>query len=382
MRLAVVCSVMLAALGCGERVSSRPPAAPPPPAVEPAPPPPAGVSELPALSEAALMTHVDYLTSDALAGRYGGSEGERLAGDYIASVLAGSDIGPFPSSDRFHTFDPRGGWWDSASDESRNVLGYLTGSNRPPMDDVVVVGAHYDHVGRRGEDIYRGADDNASGVAVLLEVARALASRRPELGRSVAIVFFGAEELGLLGARAFVGEPPPRDGVAVTPPFMSADRIAVMVNLDMVGRPLIDHIAASIPLRALAIDAERSLGVIGLQNRPAMRQLVDQAFEPEGIRVLGTEDLPGVLSSFVETMSDGRGDSFPFERVGVPALFFSNGSHADYHEPSDEAHRLRPDLMAARGRAIARLVVLLANAPESALPRSSGSPFAVDPAPR
>lgn len=321
------------------------------------------------------MRHVRALASEALGGRYAGSDGERQASLYISGVLDASGVGPLPPDRRFHELDARGGWWEAASPRSRNVLGHLASSDAVLAGEIVVVGAHYDHLGRRGGETYLGADDNASGVAVVLEIARALAPRRAELGRSVLFAFFGAEEIGLLGARAFVAEAPPRAAGPVSEAVVPPEAIAVMINVDMVGRTLLDHVGASIPMRAMGIDPERALGVIGLGGRPALRAFVDRAFGEQGLTAIGTEDLPPVLQQLVEEQSDGRGDSFPFERAGVPSLFFSNGTHSDYHEPSDTPDRLRPDLMARRGRAIAELVVALSRAPRADLPRSTGSPF-------
>lgn len=335
----------------------------------------------PVLSEAALREHLGVLTDDALAGRQAGSEGERAAARYVAQVLERAGVGPTPSLGRFQDFDASQGWEPAASPRSLSVLGWLPGTDAARAGELVVLGAHLDHLGAPNGVIHPGADDDASGVAVVLEVARALSARRSELGRPVVFAFFGAEELGLLGARAFVGEKAPKASAPSQPAFADPASIAVMVNVDMVGRTLFDFVGTVMVMRFLGIDPDASLGVIGMAPRPQLRAAAERAFAREGITLVGADDLPGVLQGLVEQQSNGRADSFAFERAGVPTLFFTNGVHVDYHQPSDTVDRLRVDLMAKRGRAIAELVVALSTMPKSQLPRSTGSPFAVKQGP-
>lgn len=335
----------------------------------------------PVLSEAALLTHVRALTDEALAGRQAGSEGERAAARYVAQVLEGAGVAGMPRAGRYHDFDSSQGWEPAASPRSRTALGWLPGADPALAGELVVVGAHQDHLGVRGGVIHPGADDDASGVAVVLEVARALSARRGELGRPVIFAFFGAEEIGLVGARAFVGEKAPRATAPAQPALVDPASVAVMVNVDMVGRTLLDVVGAAMAMRLLGIDHEQSLGVVGMATRPAMRAAAERAFAAEGLALVGTEDLPGFLRGLVEQQSNGRADSFAFERAGVPTLFFTNGVHADYHQPSDTVDRLRGDLMAKRARALVELVVALSKLPSAELPRSTGSPFAVKKGP-
>lgn len=341
----------------------------------------APASLAPVLSEAALLAHARALTDEALAGRQAGSEGERAAARYVAEVLEGAGVDPMPKVGRFHEFDASQGWEPAASPRSRTALGWLPGGDPALAGELVVVGAHLDHLGVRGGVIHPGADDDASGVAVVLEVARALSARRRELGRPVLFAFFGAEEIGLVGARAFVGEKAPRASAPAQPGLVDPASVAVMLNVDMVGRTLLDVVGAAMAMRLLGIDHEQSLGVVGMATRPQMRAAAERAFAAEGLALVGTEDLPAFLRGLVEQQSNGRADSFAFERAGVPTLFFTNGVHADYHRASDTVDRLRGDLMAKRGRAIAELVVALSTMPRSALPRSTGSPFVVKQAP-
>jgi Zn-dependent M28 family amino/carboxypeptidase len=137
----------------------------------------------PALSPSALMAHVGVLTDVRLAGRAAGSPGEEAAAYYVSQQLARDGLLP-----KRQTVPIAGG-------SSVNVYAFIAGQH---SEEVIVVGAHLDHLGRRGQTLYPGASDNSSGVAALLGLAGSLAARGGRLDRSVLVVFFGAEEIGLL----------------------------------------------------------------------------------------------------------------------------------------------------------------------------------------
>lgn len=285
------------------------------------------------------MAHVTALTTDAMAGREAGRKGERLAADYIVSQLEAAKIPPAGSYR--HPFPFRGR-------ESLNVAATIAGQG-PRKREHVILGAHMDHLGVRGNEVYHGAEDNASGVAVALEIAFALAQQPEVLDRSVTVVFFGAEEAGLVGSRHFAKTPP------VSP-------MAAMVNIDMIGRDLADQSRFNALKPLLGVDDRRAIGVLGTEKRPLFRSIVDAAAEAEELRAWGVEDLPGPISEYARRQSQGRGDNFSFEAVGVPALFFGQGESDDYHQPSDTPDKLVPIAMAARARVIQRVVIALAKA--------------------
>ena len=190
----------------------------------------------------------------------------------------------------------------------RNVVGILDGSDNAKGGQAVVLGAHYDHVGLGGRfsstpertgEIHNGADDNASGIAALIEIARAAAADRTRFPRSLVFVAFAGEERGLLGSAHYAGAP-------VIP---IADTVA-MVNLDMIGR------------------ANGKVEVGGLDAAPSFKTDVDAAARIAGIDV--RRGGPGA----------GRSDDSSFVDRGVPALHFFTGFHDDYHRPSDDWNRI------------------------------------------
>ncbi len=207
-----------------------------------------------------------------------------------------------------------------------NVIGRLPAGAADRLPGAVLVGAHYDHLGLGGagslapdsHEVHHGADDNASGTAALLEVARALAAERGRLRRDVYFVAFSGEEEGVLGSTAFTRRPPA--GLAVK------DLIA-MLNMDMVGR-----------LR------DNRLTVLGAETAEEWKQMVPPACRRE---------LVGCTLS-----GDGYGpsDHSPFYAAGVPVLHFFTGAHEDYHKPSDTADKIN----AAGGERVALLVADLA----------------------
>jgi hypothetical protein len=251
-----------------------------------------------------LRQHVQYLASDALEGREAGSRGGHLAGDYVREHLTALAI---PGSGPGGTLDqPFGPGY-------RNILGLLEGSDAGLKRQVVIIGAHYDHVGRGTEDnsqgpvgeIHNGADDNASGTAVLLELAEALA-RLPEVpNRSILLAFWDAEEKETLGSRYWIAHP--------TVPL---DSVVAVVNMDMVGR-----------LRG------NRLTLYGSRTGYGLRRRVSQLNQHFGLDVDFSREL------------EDDGDHYAFFGAGIPVLFPHTGLHDEYHSPRDDTASVDADGM-------------------------------------
>jgi len=203
-----------------------------------------------------------------------------------------------------------------------NVIGVLPGADPALAGEAVVIGAHYDHLGRDGASVYHGADDNASGTALVLSLARSFAAARAP--RTLVFVLFAGEELGLLGSSHYVGQP------SVVP----IARMAAMLNFDMVGR----------------LDGRR-LFVGGVDTGAGFHRLVEAAGHDVGLDL----DLRGP--------GGGASDHSPFNAAGVPALFFHSGPHADYHQPSDTADKIDVAGMARIAGLGARVAARIAAGP-------------------
>ncbi|HXG67096.1 MAG TPA: M20/M25/M40 family metallo-hydrolase [Blastocatellia bacterium] len=221
-----------------------------------------------------------------------------------------------------------------------NVIAVLPGSDPRLASEYVVIGAHYDHLGLGGQGslaekeggIHHGADDNASGTAALLELARVLAAERAKVKRSVMFIAFGAEELGLLGSAAYTKAPPA--------PLAS---VVAMLNMDMVGR-----------LRNNAF----TIGGVG--TSPAWKPLLEKlnaAAEDAG-------NGEGKGSRFTLRFSqDGFGpsDHQSFYVRNIPVLFFFTGSHEDYHKPSDTADKVNAEGVRQIAEFVREIAVSVAN---------------------
>jgi len=185
---------------------------------------------------------------------------------------------------------------------ARNVIATLPG-NGPNADEYVVIGAHYDHLGLRRGSIYNGADDNASGTAGVIEIARMMA-QTPRRNRSLIFMTFSGEEIGLLGSRHFVEEP--------TVPI---DQIAAMLNMDMIGRLTPDK-------------EEYKLAIQGLGTGESFQRIVERRAKEAGL-----EFVP-------DPSAKGPSDHASFEEKGIPSLFFFTGVHEDYHQPGDDTEKI------------------------------------------
>lgn len=273
-----------------------------------------------------MLTDVAALA--AMDGRQAGTPAEEQAKQYVRAELRGAGYQP--------------------EETAGNVWALLRGKS----DEVIVVGAHIDHLGPG----YPGADDNASGVAMVLGIARELFWRQGAIDRSILFVFFTAEEEGLRGSAAFVADPP-----------VPLARMKAMVNLDMVGRPLLDQFWFRAPMFLVGIDRDRSLGLVGARGYGGLRALVDRAFRRE--RAVAAEDLPAIVGREIERQSVGRSDSASFERVGIPSLFFGDGESSDYHSPGDVVGKISGPLLERRREAISRTVRALSTAPAETFAR-------------
>ncbi len=208
----------------------------------------------------------------------------------------------------------------------RNVIGVLPGQDPARAREAIVIGAHYDHLGLGGRNslrddaygqIHNGADDNASGTAAILEIARAAAGMRREFPRTLVFVAFAGEELGLLGSAHYVEHP--------TVPL---DRTVAMINLDMVGRP------------------NGRILVSGLDTTPALEADLEAALAGTGLD----------FKPFREGAGVGSSDDTTFVLRRVPSIGFFTGFHSDYHRPTDDWEKID----AEGGTAVARLALALA----------------------
>ena len=269
--------------------------------------------------------HVATLASREYAGRRGA--GGVKAATYVGRELKALGLEPGFGGDYVQ---------DVPAADGRGVIGHnvaakLEGSDPALRDEWIIIGAHFDHLGRSGSDYYPGADDNASGVAMMLEVARCMASAEARPRRSVLFVGFDLEEYGLLGSRYFVEHPP-----------MPLAKIKLFVTADMIGR-------------SLGGVCDGLVFVFGTQTSPGVKRFVDEAAARQPIRLapLGNDVL--IID---------RSDYGPFRGHSIPYLFFSTGENPCYHERTDTSDTLDYDTALAATRVVLGVIRRAACAPE------------------
>lgn len=276
-----------------------------------------------------LSKHLHIVAGDEMAGRDTGSEGQKKAGEYLINYYKSLDI-TFPKGASSYYQKVPGEFmtkkFGNKGVDSENIWAFIPGSEFP--DEIVVISAHYDHVGTKNDEIYNGADDDGSGTVALLEMAQAFAQAKKEGNgprRSILFLHVTAEEKGLHGSRYYSENP-----------LFPLKNTVVDINIDMIGR-------------------------------------VDPAHEenPNYIYVIGSDRLSTELHQINEEMNTKyvglnldykyndrkdperiyfRSDHYNFAKNGVPAIFFFNGVHADYHKPSDTPDKINYELMTKRAQ--------------------------------
>ena len=284
---------------------------------------------------ARILNDIRYLASDSLDGRLTGSPQNDSAAAYLARAFR--RVGLRPGGDaggylQHWTVNSTSGTREAgvANRATENVVGVLPGSDRRLAGQAIVIGAHFDHLGNgpfgsaaHGDSvhlIHHGADDNASGTAGVLEIARMLAARRPRPARTIVFVLFSGEEEGTLGSAWYADHP-----------VIPMDSTVAMLNLDMVGR----------------MRANRLL-VLGVLSAKEWQPLLDSV------------DAPYHLDVHASGSGWGPSDQNSFFAKQRPVLFFFTDLHADYHTPADTWDRINADGIDTVAHLVADIAVRVA----------------------
>ena len=252
---------------------------------------------------------VEYLASEKLEGRFPGTNGEQLAANYIAEKFEKFGLTKLTDS-YFQSFNftlPSSPHEEVKFNQdtdtkinAKNIIAFIDNKKK----NTVIIGAHYDHIGYGGQysldrginEIHNGADDNASGTAMLLSLAKQL-NNKNDLENNYLLIAFSAEELGLIGSRYFVNSD-----------VFNKESINFMINLDMVGR----------------LNAEKELSIFGVGTSSIFKQVVNSMNNNFKLKII--ED------------GTGPSDHTSFYNKDIPVLFFHTGSHENYHRPSDDVN--------------------------------------------
>jgi hypothetical protein len=288
-----------------------------------------------------LEAHVYKLASPDFAGRRGA--GAARTARYIEAAFRKAGLQPAFGGSYTQAIPSL---LRSADDPAQSFLGHNVGAMLPGTDPVlskewIVLSAHYDHLGRSTYSYFPGADDNASGVAMLLEVAEAFALAKEKPKRTILFVAFDLEESGLLGSMHFVVHPP-----------LDIHDCKANVTADMIGR-------------SMANLMNEYVFALGMENSPGLRRLIETTTPPRGLRVgrIGAD----VIGT--------RSDYGPFRDRKVPFLFFSTGQHEDYHQTTDYPDRVDYEKLRRVSVFIRQILVRLSNEPQAPVwDPASGTP--------
>ena len=274
-----------------------------------------------------LKKHLYIIAADSMEGRETGSTGQKKAGKYLISQYQQNQVSFPKGASDFYQAVPASFLNKKRNNnlaDSENIWAFIEGSEKP--EEVIVISAHYDHVGIENGEVYNGADDDGSGTSALLEIAQAFqmakkAGHGPK--RSILFLHVTGEEHGLLGSRYY----------SENPLFPLANTVAD-VNIDMIGRR-----------DALHADTNNYVYIIGANRLSSELDHISATMNQKyvGLDLDYRFNDPKDPNRFYE-----RSDHYNFAKFGIPSVFFFNGVHADYHKKSDEPNKIEYDALEKR----------------------------------
>lgn len=253
-----------------------------------------------------IKAYVERLSSKEFNGRGTGTEGDKKAAQYIKDHLDKLKI-PYKEQE-----------FSTQNKKTKNIIAYLS-PKKPKDDNVIVIGAHFDHLGSRGGTYYPGADDNASGVAGVMAAATALSKYKDKLNHTVLLQFYSAEELGLIGSKYYVNNPlfPEKNP--------DINKHIAMINLDMIGylkKGYSEH------ENVTRYRDDNEWIVFNYSNVVSLKDVVNKLSNKY------------VFAKNISGYRPGGSDHAPFYNKGIPVVFLHTGSHPHYHKPSDTPDKL------------------------------------------
>jgi Zn-dependent M28 family amino/carboxypeptidase len=270
------------------------------------------------VNRAKLLSDLEILASAKYEGRKTGTSGNIAAAEYIIERYKNIGLRSFNENYRHEfTFKNR----RSEELKGNNLLGYITGKT----DNIIVISAHYDHVGINNSKIFYGADDNASGVSALLHIAEYYKNKKPE--NTLYFIAFDAEEMGLQGAYAFL-----RD--------TKTDKHAIKLNVNM---DMVSH------------NDQSEIYAVGTYQTPILKEIIKDADKNTSINILFGHDIPGTGKDDW-TMQSDQG---PFAKENIPFIYFGVEDHKDYHQSTDTFENINPDFFNSAANAILKSIINL-----------------------
>lgn len=286
----------------------------------------------------ALSNHVHALASDNFEGREPGHEGFDKASKFVRDFYIEHEIASPIGVEDYYQRIPKS-YFSETSPASQNVMAYIEGSTYP--DEIIIISGHLDHLGRQNEVIYYGADDNASGTAAVLEIAKAFARAQKEghgPKRSLLFLHLTAEEIGLFGSSYYVKHP-----------VYALDHTIANLNIDMIGR--VDKIYQK-------KKNQNYIYLIGADRLSTELHNISEAANSYFTNL--------ILDYKYNDENDPnryyyRSDHYNFAQNNIPVIFYFNGNHTDYHKPTDTPDKINYPLLQKRTQLVFATAWYLAN---------------------
>nr|WP_317632171.1 M28 family metallopeptidase [uncultured Flavobacterium sp.] len=277
-----------------------------------------------------LKKHLYIVASDEMQGRDTGSEGHKKAGEYLINQHKSNGLSFPPGATNFYQKVPSEYMKRAFSPklpDSENIWTYIEGTTH--KDEVIVISAHYDHVGYKGSEIYNGADDNGSGTVGLLEIAQAFNKAKADGNgpkRSILILHLTGEEYGLHGSRFYSDNP-----------LFPLKNTVANINIDMIGRRDTKYENTT----------EDYIYVVGSDRLSTELHQINEEMNEKHVNLK--------LDYKYNALNDPeqiyyRSDHYNFAKHGIPSIFYYNGGHKDYHQPGDTPDKINYELLAKRAK--------------------------------
>ena len=264
-----------------------------------------------------LLKDVETLSLDSYEGRKTGTKGAEMARTYLTGRLQKIGLKPYPGMSSYEQSFEVKGRNGAAAIEGKNLIAYIPGKT----DNVIVISAHYDHIGVIKNEVFNGADDNASGVAGLLQFAKHFSKDRPN--NTLIFAIFDAEEMGLLGAKAFVAKPP-----------VALEKIKLNINMDMISH-----------------NDKGELYAAGTFKYPQLKGYLVTT-NPKLKLLLGHDDPKMGQNDWTNQSDQGA-----FNAKNIPFIYFGVEDHKDYHKASDEYQNINKAFFIDAANTIQNVIV-------------------------
>lgn len=275
-----------------------------------------------------LTEHLYLLSSDILKGRKTGEKGQKMAVNYLTAYYEHLNLSAPEAYLNYQQTIPKAYFGGKSADDSQNVLAYIKGSEFP--DEVVVISAHYDHLGMKGEEVFNGADDNASGTSAVMEIAESFQKAKKQghgPKRSILFLHLTGEEIGLYGSKYYLQHP-----------VFSLENTIVDLNIDMVGRVDEKHQDQKDYVYVIGSDRlSKDLDKLSVETNKTFTNLkLDYSYNEKN----------DPYQYYT------RSDHFNFANKNIPVIFYFNGTHDDYHKTTDTADKIDFDILSKRAQLV------------------------------